>query len=53
MFVKIFLSFWLTVGLFAAAQEGAARISRNEELQLRAELHERFAALDLSPTGAG
>jgi two-component system sensor histidine kinase CpxA len=31
MFVKIFLSFWLTVGLFAAAQEIAARISRNEE----------------------
>lgn len=31
MFLKIFLSFWLIVGLFAAAQEVVARLAHNEE----------------------
>ena len=31
MFVKIFLSFWPTVGLFAAAQEAAALLAHNDE----------------------
>ena len=31
MFLKIFLSFWLIVGLFVAAQEVAGRLSHNEE----------------------
>jgi two-component system sensor histidine kinase CpxA len=33
MFLKIFLSFWLTIALFAAAQELAARRSRDAEQQ--------------------
>jgi two-component system sensor histidine kinase CpxA len=33
MFLKIFLSFWLTVGVFAVAQEAAARLSRTDEHQ--------------------
>jgi signal transduction histidine kinase len=31
MFLKIFLSFWITIGIFAAAQEAASYFASNEE----------------------
>jgi len=37
MFLKIFLSFWLTVGLFAAAEETASLLARNQEQRMLAE----------------
>ena len=39
MFLKIFLSFWLIVGLFAAAQEIAARLAHAEEQRTLAPVH--------------
>lgn len=34
MFLKIFLSFWLTVALFAVAEEAASLLARNEEQRM-------------------
>ena len=49
MFLKIFLSFWLTVGVFAAVEEAAAWQTHNEEQRTialaRATIEEAMAHL--------
>jgi two-component system, OmpR family, sensor histidine kinase CpxA len=49
MFLKIFLSFWLTVALFAAAEEAASLVARNQEQRMLGEARDAVDAARTIP----